>query len=68
MEVYLEKSYLDILKFIFENGINKPSRINIPTRSYFEIQMRFDLSTDYFLTVITKKLYFKSVKNELLWF
>ncbi len=68
MEVYLEKPYLDALKFVFENGIDKPNRTGIPARSYFGIQMRFDLSTGYFPAVTTKKLYFESVKAELLWF
>jgi thymidylate synthase len=48
------------------NGVDRTGR-NGKTRALFAIQMRFDLSKG-FPAVTTKKLAFKAVKSELLWF
>lgn len=61
------KQYLDVLKKIMEEGTDKPNRTGIDTRALFGIPMRFDLSNG-FPAVTTKKLAFKAVKAELLWF
>jgi len=61
------KQYLQALKHIMENGVDKPNRTGIDTRSVFGMQMRFNMA-DGFPAVTTKKLMFKSVKAELLWF
>lgn len=58
--------YLDVLKDIYENGVDVEGR-NGATRKLFTKQMRFDL-TQGFPAVTTKKLAFKAVKSELLWF
>lgn len=60
------KLYNDILKNIYENGIDRDGR-NGKTRAVFAQQMRFNLE-DGFPAVTTKKLLFNSVKSELLWF
>ena len=60
------KQYLDALEDIFNNGIDREGR-NGFTRSKFALQMRFNLE-DGFPAVTTKKLPFKSVLSELLWF
>lgn len=60
------KQYLEVLKDIYENGTNVEGR-NGATRKSFAKQMRFDL-TEGFPAVTTKKLAFKAVKSELLWF
>ncbi len=60
------KQYLDALDHIMKNGMEKKTRNGI-TKSVFAIQMRFDLSKG-FPAVTTKKLAFKSVLSELLWF
>ncbi len=60
------KQYLDALKTVMEEGVDREGR-NGMTRSVFAIQMRFDLSKG-FPAVTTKKLAFKSVLSELLWF
>lgn len=62
------KQYHDLLKHILENGTyKKPARLNMPgTRSIFGYQFRHDLKTFPLLT--TKKMFWKGVVVELLWF
>ena len=59
--------YLNALKNILENGDDRPDRTGIGTRSIFGLQMRFDLE-DGFPAITTKKLAWKAVVSELLWF
>ncbi len=61
------KQYLDVLREIIEHGVDKPNRTGIDTRSLFLRPMRFNLSEGFPATT-TKKLAFKLVKAELLWF
>ncbi|NQU53208.1 MAG: thymidylate synthase [Bacteroidetes bacterium] len=61
------KTYLDALEFILKNGTLKHNRTGIDTISYFVYNMRFDLSKG-FPAVTTKKLPWKAVVGELLWF
>lgn len=61
------KQYLDVLKDVLENGIEREDRTGVGTRSLFAQQMRFDLK-EGFPVVTTKKVPFKSVVSELLWF
>ncbi len=61
------KQYLDTLEYILEYGKNKTDRTGIGTRGIFGHQMRFDL-TKGFPAVTTKKLAWKAVVGELLWF
>jgi len=65
--IHPERAYLDALKNILENGDDRPDRTGIGTRSIFGVQMRFDL-TEGFPAVTTKKLAWKAVVSELLWF
>ena len=62
-----EYAYLDALKDILENGEHRPDRTGVGTISKFGVQMRFDL-TQGFPAVTTKRLAWKAVKSELLWF
>lgn len=60
-------NYLQLLNTILESGIDKSDRTGIGTRSIFGYQMRFDLQKG-FPMLTTKKLHFKSIVHELLWF
>jgi thymidylate synthase len=62
-----ERAYLDALKNILENGDDRPDRTGVGTRSLFGLQMRFDLA-EGFPAVTTKKLAWRSVVSELIWF
>ncbi len=61
------KAYIDLLKYILENGDRKEDRTNTGTISSFGHQLTFDLS-DGFPAVTTKSLAWKGVVSELLWF
>lgn len=62
-----EYEYLNALKNILENGDDRPDRTGTGTRGIFGLQMRFDLE-EGFPAITTKKLAWKAVVSELLWF
>jgi thymidylate synthase len=61
------KTYLNALQEVLHKGTVKEDRTGTGTISYFGMQQRYDLS-ESFPAVTTKKLAWKSVVSELLWF
>jgi len=61
------KQYLNALEHILQNGKDRDDRTGTGTRGVFGHQMRFDLR-EGFPAVTTKKLAWRSVVSELIWF
>jgi thymidylate synthase len=59
--------YEDLLRDTFEHGVHKTDRTGTGTRSVFGRQIRFDLAAGFPL-ITTKRVHFKSIAIELLWF
>ena len=63
----LDKKYTDLLQDILDNGITKSDRTGTGTLSVFGRQIRHKMSEGFPL-ITTKKMYFKGITVELLWF
>ena len=62
-----EREYLNLLSSILKNGEKRPDRSQIGTKALFGCQMRFNLQEGFPL-LTTKKVNFKAIVHELLWF
>lgn len=63
-----EEQYLNLLDKIIKTGNKKGDRTGVGTLSLFGAQMRFDLSNGTFPLLTTKRVFWKGVVEELLWF
>lgn len=63
----LDKAYTDLLQDILDNGVRKEDRTGTGTISVFGRQIRHNMR-DGFPLLTTKKMPFKSIVTELLWF
>ena len=61
------RQYLELLDDVLQNGVRKEDRTDTGTLSVFGRQVRFDLAAGFPL-LTTKKLHWRSVVFELLWF
>ncbi|MFD2110585.1 thymidylate synthase [Thiorhodococcus fuscus] len=61
------RAYLDLVRDVVDNGLNKGDRTGVGTRSLFGRQVRFDLQAGFPL-LTTKRVHLKSLVHELLWF
>ena len=63
----IDKQYQALLQDILENGVTKKDRTGTGTISVFGRQIRHKMS-DGFPLITTKKMYFKGIVTELIWF
>ena len=61
------KTYLDLLQDIMDNGVDTENRTGVKTRTVIGRQARFNLQ-DGFPLLTTKRVWFKGIVEELLWF
>lgn len=61
------RQYLEQLQYVRDHGIRKQDRTGVGTLSCFGLHARYDMA-DGFPAVTTKRLVWKSMVSELLWF
>lgn len=68
MKRHEEYQYLDLVQEVISNGIKRSDRTGIGTLSVFGRTMRFSLRDDTFPLLTTKRVFWRGVVEELLWF
>lgn len=63
-----EQQYLDAVAKILKDGVVRGDRTGTGTISLFGMQMRFSLRDDVFPLLTTKRVFWRGVAEELLWF
>ncbi|XP_046394210.1 thymidylate synthase [Ischnura elegans] len=63
-----EHQYLDLIRHIISKGCRKNDRTGVGTISVFGTQMRFSLRNGVFPLLTTKRVFWRGVAEELLWF
>jgi thymidylate synthase len=63
----VDTQYEELLAHVLDAGVHKPDRTGTGTRSVFGRQLRFSLQNGFPL-ITTKRIHFRSVAIELLWF
>ncbi|WAX58559.1 thymidylate synthase [Jatrophihabitans cynanchi] len=63
----VDTQYEDLLRLVLDTGAHKSDRTGTGTRSVFGHQLRYDLAAGFPL-ITTKRVHFRSVAYELLWF
>lgn len=63
-----EYQYLRLIKSVIENGVERSDRTGVGTKSTFGTMMRFSLENDKFPLLTTKRVFWRGVAEELLWF
>eukprot|EP00752_Nemacystus_decipiens_P001422 g1402.t1 len=63
-----EMQYLNLVRDILDNGVRRGDRTGTGTLSKFGVQMRFSLRDERFPLLTTKRVFWRGVAEELLWF
>ncbi|XP_054264285.1 thymidylate synthase-like [Macrosteles quadrilineatus] len=63
-----EDQYLDHIRLILDRGVKKCDRTGVGTLSVFGAQMRYNLRDGVFPLLTTKRVFWRGVVEELLWF
>jgi thymidylate synthase len=68
MGTHPETPVLDLMRRVWEEGVERPDRTGTGTRALFGVTLRFDLSDGTVPLLSTKRVFWKSAVRELLWF
>ncbi|KAI0212978.1 Thymidylate synthase [Lamellibrachia satsuma] len=63
-----EDQYLEGIRHILERGVRRGDRTGVGTASVFGMQFRYNLRDSIFPLLTTKRVFFRGVAEELLWF
>ena len=63
-----EQQYLALVRRVIETGVRRADRTGVGTRSVFGAQLRFDLANWTVPLLTTKKVFWRGIVEELLWF